>query len=117
MTLTTAETDFSWEIEYREARLELVGGQFQIPIMIKFDNLLDSCYLAYRLFLFGTISDDSLFISINNGEKFDMHRDDLEKLYSKIYNHLLEVFSIASFFEEYASDYRISKIGYIGESE
>jgi hypothetical protein len=113
--LTTAGADFSWDIEYREAGLELEGGRFRIPLMIRFDNLHDSGYLVYRFFLFCTISDDALFISLNDGEPFDLRRDNLEKLYSKIYSHLLEVFSSVSFFEEYTSDYRHTKMGFRAE--
>ena len=113
--LTTIDADFSFDIDYREAGLDLEGGRFRIPMMIRFDNLHDSGYLVYRLFLFCTISDDALLISLNDGAPFDLRRDNLEKLYSKIYSHLLEVFSSASFFEEHASDYRSTTIGFLGE--
>ena len=114
---TAAYGDFTFDIEYHQEGLDFQDGRFRIPLMIRFDSLHDTGYLAYRLLMFCTKCGDTLSISLNDGPSFSLSVSNLEELYSKIYNHLLDIFSSSSFFAEHKSDYHTTVVGFLGETE
>ena len=80
--------------------------------MVKFDNLNDSGYMAYRFNLLCTKKDESINISVSGGAPFQVEKDEYQKLCEKIYQHLKAEFSYGAWFDENSPNYQSTNIGY-----
>lgn len=113
VALTTDEIDFQFDTQYRHEGVKLISGRYQIPIMIKFDNLNDSGVLLQRIWLFGTKEDMKVSVSINDERSIIIKENELELLCQEIYGFLCDSFSKEKWFEENSSDYQATNIGFL----
>ncbi|NQT00335.1 MAG: hypothetical protein HQ595_04545 [Candidatus Omnitrophica bacterium] len=113
IALTTNEPDFQWDKTYRQQGLGFEGVRYRIPIMIKFDNILDSGYVCKRIWLFCSKRNNSILISINNEPDFEIQENELDLLYTKIHKYLFGYFSKRNWFEIDRDDYKSTDIGFL----
>lgn len=113
VALTTDEEEYQFDIMYRHEGLKLTGGRYQIPIMVKFDNLGDSGFLLQRIWLFCSKNGDRISVSINDERSVEIQEHEAEVLYEEIYKFLRGCFSDEGWFAENRRDYQATGIGFL----
>ena len=113
VALTTNEENFQFDIQYRYEGLGFEAGRYRIPIMIKFDNLNDPGFLLRRIWLYCSKSGSRVSISINDESSLEIQEDEMDTLYSKLFEYLCSSFSTSNWFEKNKQDYQSTGIGFL----